>query len=46
MEDIPSELKNAYNVYYEKVRALGDGEEILREAKIRYLTKNQDQAKA
>jgi hypothetical protein len=46
LEDIPSELKNAYNVYYEKVAALGDGEEILREARIRYLTKNQDQEKA
>ncbi|MGC1122034.1 MAG: hypothetical protein WBA22_13165 [Candidatus Methanofastidiosia archaeon] len=40
LEDIPPELKDAYDVYYEKVAALGDSEEILRKAKMRYLMKN------
>jgi len=40
LEDIPTNLKDAYNACYEKVAALGTNEEIARKAKLRYLTKN------
>lgn len=40
LEDIPTDLRDTYNAYYEKVAALGNNEEITREAKLRYLTKN------
>ena len=40
LRDIPTELMDAYNACYEKVAALGNNEEISKEAKLRYLTKN------
>jgi len=40
LEDIPTDLRDTYNACYEKVAALGNNEEITREAKVRYLTKN------